>query len=342
MPGELKFESQFDPKAIITADSIAVTLIRSTQKEFGIFDPKHALLAIEQLVDGEYKVYLTDLCNRYTTCKDSKEVVTSHWGHSYPTHVRLLEIREGKKVEFYEKSPTWVKDRDKADLMLQEIKDEHEGRREPPAFYLLGGHSLMTYLTNHERHGEPVRNCIHWALDKLRLIGVNLPQGTFNMMTDSSLYTGDKNQYRLKPYGMHELCDFIKLGRIEAIRRFYPPQNPGVDLNQLGWGDVGSVEFQLRNYTPLMIACGYGHWDIAKMFITEYGVDVTVQTKHGLSPNMVKQWVILSYNALNCAEKNVFGLTKISKDDDGRQEVINLIKAKMPQPLPKKSMCVLV
>lgn len=329
-----EFKSQFDPKGIITNNSIAVTLIRSPNKEFGIFPPKHAMLIIESVENNEYSVHLTDLVNPYTHFESPKAVFNNHWGHSYPTHVRWLTIR--REVEYSEKSPTWVIDRNKADLMLNEIQDEVQGRKEPPSFYLLGGKSIVTYLSNHERHGEPVRNCIHWALDKLRLIGINLSQESFNLLTDSAKYTGEKKNYRSTQYGMKELIDFIKLGRIEAIRRFFPPQNPNLDLNQLGWSDVGPVELQLRNYTPLMVACGYGQWAIAKMLINEYGVDVNVKSKRGLSFNLFKQWIFLSYNALDCAQKNVFGLTKIPKDEDGRQEVINLIKEKMKNVEPVK------
>lgn len=336
MPITNEFKSQFDPKGIITDDSIALTLLRSGNKELGVFPPKHAMIAIEAVENNKYTVHLTDLVNPYTNFENVKAVVKSHWGHSYDTHVRWLNIH--KPVEYYKKSHTWVVSRDKADLMLNEIKDEAEGKREPPAFYLLGGKSVITYLSNNERHGKPVRNCIHWALDKLRLTGINLSQDSFNLATDSASYTDEDNQYHLNAYGLKELCDFIKLGRIEAIRRFFPPENPNVDLNQLIWGDVGSVELQLGNYTPLMLACGYGHWDIAKMLINDYGVDVNIETKKGFSVNYFKQRLMLSFNALDCAERNVFGLTKITKEDNiSKQEVINLIKEKMQIREPLKN-----
>lgn len=333
MPDKNEFQSQFDPKAIITKDSIALTLIRSGNKELGVLPPKHAMIAIESVENNEFTVHLTDLVNPYTNFENVKAVVNSHWGHSYDTHVRWLTIH--KPVEFYRKSHTWVVSCDKADLMLNEIQDEVQGKRKPPDFYLLGGKSIVTYLSNYERHGTPVRNCIHWALDKLRLTGINLSQNSFNLITDSASYTEDNNQYHLNPYGIKELCDFIKLGRIEAIRRFFPPQNVNINLNELASGDVGSVEYQLRNYTPLMLACGYGHWDIAKMLINEYGVDVNAKTKTGFSLNYFKQRLLLSYNALDCAGKNVFGITRIVKEDNtSKQEVINLIKEKMEKREP--------
>lgn len=333
---KVEFKSQFDPKSIITDDSVALTLIRSGQKEFGIMPPRHAMIAIESVEDNKYAVHLTDLVNPYTKYENIGAVVHSHWGHSYDAHVRWLNVH--KPVEYFRKSHTWVVSKDKVDLMLSEIQDEVKGIKEPPSFYMLGGKSLITYLTNYERHGKPIRNCIHWALDKLRLSGINLEQGSFNLATDSTSYTVEDNKYHLNAYGMKELCDFIKLGRIDAIRRFFPPQNPNINLNQLISGEVGSVEFQLRNYTPLMLACGYGQWDVAKMLINEYGVDVNVKTKKGFSFNFFTQWLFLSYNALDCAERNIFGLTKIAKSDDtAKQEVINLIKENMVTKEPLKN-----
>lgn len=337
MPIKNQFKSQFDPKGIIADDSIALTLLRSGNKELGIFPPKHAMLAIESVDDNKYTVHLTDLVNPYTNFENPKAVANSHWGHSTDdTRVRWLSIK--KPVEYYEKSHTWVVNRDKADMMLDEIHNEVEGKRELPAFYLLGGNSFITYLTNHERHGKPARNCIHWALDKLRLAGINLSQPSFNLVTDSASYTRNDNKYHLNPYGINELCDFIKLGRIEAIRRFFPPENPNVNLNQLIWSNVGSnvgpVELELHNYTPLMLACAYGHWDIAKMLINDYDVDVNIKNKKRFSVNYFTQ---RSFTALDCSEKDFFGLTKIAKEDNiGKQEVINLIKDKIHTKEPLK------
>lgn len=339
MHSKNEFKSQFDPKGVITEDSIALTILRSGKKELGVFPTKHAMLAIESVENNQYRVHLTDLVNPYTKFDNLNEVLKSHLGHTYKSHVRWLDVP--KPVQYDQKSHTWVVSRDKADLMLKEIQDEAQGKKEPPSFYLLGGKSIMTYPSNYERHGTPVRNCIHWALDKLRLAGINLSQNRFNIVTDTASYTGDDNQYHLNPYGMKELCDFIKLGRIEAIRRFFPPQNPNVDLNQLVSGDVGPVEAQLRNYTPLMLACGYGQWEVAKMLINEYDVDVSIESKKGFTLNFFKQWLLLSYNALDCAENNTFGNTKIAKEDNfSKQEVIHLIKEKMQnkESLEKKDM----
>lgn len=328
-----EFDSQFDENTKLTDGKVGLTLIRDPKKEFGIFAPRHAMLGIELVENGVYTAYLADLINPYTQLESIEAVVTSNLGHGKDTHVRWLTMH--KPIKFYEKTQTWVVSREQADLMLNEIKDEAEGKKELPAFYLLGGKSVMTYFTNYQRHGKPARNCIHWTLDKLRLAGINLSQSSFNLATDTASYTSHNN-IQLNPYGIRELCDFIKLGEIEAIRRFFPPQNPNVDLNELVSGDVGSVELQLRNYTPLMLACGYGHWKIAEMLINEYGADVKVQTKRGFSP---KQWLLLSYNALDCAKKSVFGITKIAKEDgDLKHEVIRLIKEKMQQKETPKNM----
>ncbi|MBA3660326.1 MAG: ankyrin repeat domain-containing protein [Gammaproteobacteria bacterium] len=322
--------SKLDPKAIIAEDSVALTVIRSNQVNSGVTN-QHAMLIIERLNEqGTHMVNLAHLTGPMTTLSRISTLFNSHLLHGKQSEVKTADLT-GKEIRYSEKSHTWVVDQSKAHLMMDRIDKQANGMIDPPPFYLLGGNSFLTYFSNYERHGAAPRNCIHWVLDMLRLAGINLHQDANVFATETSSYTSNDNNYHLQSYGITELCDFIKQDALEAIRQFFPVGS--VNINELISGKtVGSVEFQLRNYTPLMLACGYGKWDIAKMLINEYDADVSLKNNHGLTLEVYKQWLFISYDALMCAKKNIFGITKVTKDNKGREEVIALIESKLPAP----------
>ena len=321
--------SQLNPKVELAEDTVALSIIRSGSKELGIMPPRHAMLAIESIENEKYKAVLTDLIGPYTHFENPKAVVESHWGHTDKTEVRVINVKENTDIRYYKASHTWIKTRNETAVMLKEINDEHDKIRETPAFYLMGGNSILSYLSNYQRHGKPARNCIHWVLDKLRLAGINLHIRSNNIVTDSKNFVFEDVTYHEESYSLRDLCEFIKLDSINGIRQHFPANNPKMNINDLvKWENVGSVELQLRHYTPLMLACGYGRWDIAKMLINEYGANVDLTSPPTLSGRFFKNGH-LALTALDCAEQNIFGITNITKPVAGKEEVIQLLKDKM-------------
>jgi hypothetical protein len=320
------FISKLDPKAVFDQNSIAITLIRERKNQFGI-KGRHAMLIIESL-DAErgHVVQLAHLLapsdlNNSVNCTSLMDLLGTRFFHAQSSRVEVLDI-SNKEIRYSEKSHTWVVEKAKADLMLDAIDKEASGESPIPPFYLLGGESILSIFSNRVRDGAPARNCMGWALDKLKLAGINLSRQENCLITYTPFYTRKDNRYHLKAYGTKELCEFIRLNNADAIRRLFPVGS--IDINACITNNFsGSAEFVLREYNPLIIACAYGKWEIAAMLINDYNADVTVRVGYGLT--------LTTFNALECAKKQYFGLTKILKNDHGKQALIELIEEKLAE-----------
>lgn len=316
--------SKLDPKAVFDQNSIAITLIREKKNQFGI-KGRHAMLIIESShSERGHVVQLAHLVapsdsNNLIDCTTLMDTLGTRFYHSQQSRVEVLDISD-KQIRYSEKSHTWVVEKGKADLMLEAIDKEVSGESPIPPFYLLGGESFLSIFSNKTREGVPARNCMGWALDKLKLAGINLSRQENCLITYTPFYTRNDNTYHLKPYGTKELSEFIRLNNANAIRRLFPVGM--IDINAcIANNFSGSAEFVLRQYNPLIIACAYGKWEIAKMLINEYHADVTVKVGYGLTTTKL--------DPLACAKKQYFGLTKILKKESGMQEVMDLIEEKI-------------
>ena len=56
---------------------------------------------------------------------------------------------------------------------------------------------------------------------------------------------------------------------------------------------------------------------------------MNLETEYGVSRSIFQQWLFISFNALQCADKNWFGFTHVSKDETGKAEVIKLINDRL-------------
>ena len=238
--------SQFDPKAIFSNNSVALTLIRADHVTLGI-QSNHAEIVIETLDEHDkLNVKIAHFVGPYSY---DNNAMSSHFLHSDKGAV-LVDDMSNKHIKFSEKSCTWVVSKENAALMLDIIEKERSKKIPVPPFYLLGGNSILSSLSDPERNGRIPNNCIHWALDKLRLAGINLQHEAFILATNTHDYTS-RSSYKLKEYGIEEFCIFIRQDNIDAIHKFFPPNK--IDINQTVSGaTMGPVETHLRNYSPLM------------------------------------------------------------------------------------------